>query len=215
MLTYIISPTALVYYNLLHVPCFLIYKLLHHFDAVPDISLNNIKGREAQLFKPLLKIFQGTKSFEELRKVVWEYVKERREVKVDTFHVRVHDSVIELIARCNSVELEIIDICSTVIENTSSEPVPNHPKTYTSEEFGDITVAEIRNICIQVLEAKPSTHRHTSRKLIFNLENLKQFEQSFSFAETDKEITLGNQTTLDRFGGDRGDAGDRLKEYTY
>jgi hypothetical protein len=173
----------------------LMYKLLHHFDPIPDIHLT-IKGREAQLFKPTLKIFQGTKTFEELSRVFSKYLNERREVKVDTFHFRVCDSIKELISKTQSLELEIKDVCDTIKENTPGEAVPNKPMTYSSEEFGEITDREIRNICIQVLGAKPSRHRRTSRKLIFNLDRLKQFENSFSLEEANIHVALSKVTDV-------------------
>ena len=42
----------------------LVYRLLHFNDKIPDIKLN-IHNREKQLFKPVIRLFQNTKTLEE------------------------------------------------------------------------------------------------------------------------------------------------------
>lgn len=56
----------------------LAYRLLHFHDNIPDIKLN-IKRREKQLFKPVLRIFQNTKTLTELLPVISNYVVQKRE----------------------------------------------------------------------------------------------------------------------------------------
>ena len=51
----------------------LIYRLLHYSDTIPDIEIN-LQNREKQLFKPLLRVFQKTETFNELLPVISEFV---------------------------------------------------------------------------------------------------------------------------------------------
>ena len=62
-------------------------RLLHHNDRIPHIKLN-LRNRN-QLFKPVLKVFQGTNTFDELLPVLTKYVNEKR-VKITTLIMRVY-----------------------------------------------------------------------------------------------------------------------------
>ena len=55
----------------------LAFRLLHFHDRLPDIKLN-IKGREKQLFKPVLRIFQNTQVLNKLLPVISNYVVRKR-----------------------------------------------------------------------------------------------------------------------------------------
>lgn len=63
----------------------IIYRILHHDDKFPDITLN-ITGREKQLFKPILRIFNNTETQKELESVISNFVNERRIANADTQH---------------------------------------------------------------------------------------------------------------------------------
>ena len=51
----------------------LVFRLLHFHEKIPDIKLN-IKRREKQLFKPIIRIFQNSKALVELLPVISKYV---------------------------------------------------------------------------------------------------------------------------------------------
>jgi hypothetical protein len=63
----------------------LIYRLVHYHDPIPDINVD-LRAREKQLWKPLLRVFHqnGPKAFDVLEKVVTEYVEEYRQQKSHT-----------------------------------------------------------------------------------------------------------------------------------
>ena len=62
----------------------LVCRLLHFNEKIPDIKLN-IKGREKQLFKPVLRIFQNTHALKELLPVISNYVVQKREANYTYF----------------------------------------------------------------------------------------------------------------------------------
>ena len=51
----------------------LMYRLLHHKDLIPNVKLN-IKNRYKQLTKPLIRLFQNTKSVDEIIKSLSKYL---------------------------------------------------------------------------------------------------------------------------------------------
>ena len=62
----------------------LTYRLVHHRDPIPDIDVD-LRAREKQLWKPLLRVFQnGPVAYNTLKKVVVEYIKEYREQRSHT-----------------------------------------------------------------------------------------------------------------------------------
>ena len=67
-------------------------RLLHHNDKIPDIKLN-LRNRESQLFKPVLKVFQGTNTFDELLPVLTKYVNEKRNEKFNSYHAYLYKLV--------------------------------------------------------------------------------------------------------------------------
>ena len=74
------------------------YRLLHFHDVIPNIKLN-IKNREKQLFKPILRVFQNTETFDELLLIVSHFVNRRRENNADSFHAFLYTTISELIKK--------------------------------------------------------------------------------------------------------------------
>ena len=61
----------------------LIYRLQHFHKKIPNIYIN-LKNREKQLFKPILRIFQGTRIQETLRDILTEFVNKKRRENMDS-----------------------------------------------------------------------------------------------------------------------------------
>jgi hypothetical protein len=61
----------------------LMYRLLHHNDLIPNIKLN-IKNRYKQLTKPVIRLFQNTKSLNDILKSLSNYVIEKNEEKINS-----------------------------------------------------------------------------------------------------------------------------------
>ncbi|MGD1837556.1 MAG: hypothetical protein ACPKPY_05810 [Nitrososphaeraceae archaeon] len=61
----------------------LIFRLLHHNDSIPNVTLN-IKNRYKQLTKPLIRLFQKTESLDIIIKPLSKYVIEKNEEKINS-----------------------------------------------------------------------------------------------------------------------------------
>ena len=76
----------------------LMYRLLHYHDGLPNIG-TNLKGREKELFQPLLRLFQNTNSaIVELKQVIDHFISIRRESNAQTAHAQIYQSIIRLLA---------------------------------------------------------------------------------------------------------------------
>ena len=74
----------------------LVYKLLHYYDKIPNIKIN-LKNREKQLFKPLLRVFQDSKIFDTILKTVSVFVGEKRQARSHTLTAFLCELVSDLV----------------------------------------------------------------------------------------------------------------------
>jgi hypothetical protein len=74
----------------------LIYRMMHFHKKISDIYIN-LKNREKQLFKPLLRIFQGTRIQSTLVDILTEFVNKKRRENVDSLLAFTYDCVKRLV----------------------------------------------------------------------------------------------------------------------
>ena len=109
----------------------LIYRLSHYRDIYPDIKIN-LQNREKQLFKPLLRIFQNTDTFNELRPVLSQFVGNKRRANADTLNAFLYHMLTELVVSTNSYEFTSNDIIDYIKDVLRCEDIPNKPLSFES-----------------------------------------------------------------------------------
>jgi hypothetical protein len=175
----------------------LIYRLLHHNERIPNIQLN-IKNREKQLFKPVLRIFQNTNTFTELLPVVSNYVNLKRQSKSNTIHAFLYDLISRLIKEHgNDATLNSSDIWIGL--QNSLEGQLKSALTFDSVEFGELSQKGIIQILKDVFDAKPPKHTAKQRQLIFNVDKLNKIGEKYKDVEikvTDKETDEIHETDV-------------------
>jgi hypothetical protein len=158
----------------------LIYRLLHFHEKIPDLNLN-IQNREKQLFKPMLRVFQNTLTFNELLPVISKYVNQRRQSNADTLHAWLYRLVRDLIKAQDTYELESGLIWNTVKETLQGKDIPYKPQSYDTVEFGIISQKGIIETLQHVFGAKP-TKRHSGRSLIFDQNKLERLSRIYDLS---------------------------------
>ena len=144
----------------------LAYRLLHFHDKISNIKVN-ISSREKQLFKPIIRVFQNTKTINELLPVISEFVLRRRKI-TDTLEVFLYNDIItELIKKYKSPEKQTSLIWNTVKESLDGQDVAKRPYSWESEVFGILSPKKITEVCEQQFGTKPK-HTGKSRRLIFD-----------------------------------------------
>ena len=133
----------------------LVYRSLHFHEKLPNIKLN-IQNREKQLFKPVLGIFQGTRTLSELLPVISKYVNQKRESDANTLHAFLYELVRDLIKSQNTYELQSSLIWNTIREILNGKEIPYKPQSYDSVEFGVISQKGIIETLIRYLVPKRS-----------------------------------------------------------
>ena len=62
----------------------LCYRLIHYNDKQPDIEIEGLDGREMELCKPLLQLFHGRKSYNEVKDILMTFLDRKRRNKKST-----------------------------------------------------------------------------------------------------------------------------------
>jgi hypothetical protein len=158
----------------------LVYRLLHFKDKIPDIKLN-IQGREKQLFKPILRVFQYTQTQNELLPVISKYISQRRENNANTLNAFLYDHVKGLIRTQNTYELESNLIWNTIKGTLQGKDILSKPQSYDTVEFGTISQKSITETLVQVFGANP-TKRHSGRTHIFDQNKLQRLSRIYDLS---------------------------------
>jgi hypothetical protein len=148
-------------------------RLLHHNDKILDIKLN-LRNRENQLFKPVLKVFQGTKTFDELLPVLTKYVNEKRTEKFNSYHAYLYKIVGILLdddfkrRGQNIIPLKSYNVWSFLKHDLEGSEILYKPLTFESADFGTLSQKKVTQTLIDVLGAKRPNRHGDSRMLLFD-----------------------------------------------
>ena len=97
-----------------------VYRMIHHKDVIPDLNLN-VKHRNAELTKPLLRLFNSRgdapAALEEIRLALSKIVYERNELKR------------------NSIEAKLREVINNLIEGSSDGPKDLESYTFYNEDI--------------------------------------------------------------------------------
>jgi hypothetical protein len=148
-------------------------RLLHHTDKIPDIKLN-LRNRENQLFKPVLKVFQRTKTFNELLPVLNNYVNEKRTEKFNSYHAYLFDLVGRLLddehkrTGQSIIQLKSYNVWSVLKNDLDGSEIPYRPLSFESAEFGTLSQKSVTQSLMDVLGARPPSRHGNTRVLLFD-----------------------------------------------
>ena len=154
----------------------LVYRLLHFKDKISDIKLN-IHNREKQLFKPVIRLFQNTKTLADVLPVISKYVSQRREKNTNSLHAFLYRTIKELVEAENTFELESSLIWRTVKEILPGNENISKPQSYESVDFGVLSQKEITQTLKEVFGATPPKHTGKNRTLIFDKSVLERLDK--------------------------------------
>ena len=155
-----------------------VHRLLHYHDKFPDIGLN-LTGREKQLFKPILRIFQNTATQKELLPVISNYINDRRSNNADSLNAYLYKVIIELINDTGNYQLTNQQIWPRVTNGLEGEFMYNGTTSYMSPEFGKLTQNKVTSHCREIFGAKPSRDMK-NRGHVFDKRKLEQLEKLYN-----------------------------------
>jgi hypothetical protein len=170
------------------------HRLVHFNDKIPNIKLN-IRNREKQLFKPLLKMFQGTRTFDVLRPVISKYINDRRQSKANSLHAFLYRVVRDLIESKNTFELDFRTIWDFIESNVEWKPITFKPQSIETIEFGVISQKQIGSILRNVFGGEPPKHTGSSRRLVFSQNVLDRMKDIYE--TVDIQVDFETHESLD------------------
>ena len=175
----------------------LCHRLIHSNDKIPNIKVN-LKNRENQLFKPVLRLFQGTKTFDHLTKVLSDYVNERRHTKKrspNAFLCRlVKDMIDDKKIITYTITLETGEIWSKVMTRTDGITLPGHPYSIDTSEFGILSQKQVTETLEDIFKAR-YFNVSGKRLLVFDRNNLESVRLPYD--EQKVRISLASADSAD------------------
>jgi hypothetical protein len=187
----------------------LVYRLLHFSDKIPDIKLN-IKGREKQLFKPVIRVFQGTETLKELLPVISNYVTQKREANDATFNAFLYRLVTDIIKDQKSTTLPSSLIWRLIVSNLEGTEIPGRNLSCDTSEFGVISQKDVTETLKHVFGAKTKKTGGV-KHLEFSNAKLQRVGKVYNL-EVCVEILKGDEIRDHRDDGDDIDAGNDHSE---
>ena len=164
----------------------LIFRLLHHKDPIPNVTLN-IKNRYKQLVKPLIRLFQKTESLDIIIKSLSKYVIEKNEEKINSLDSGLLFLIIDLVSEHGNI-LYNEQIWKKVKEKFIGNEIDDKPYSYFSEDYGLISKKMVTNICETKLGGKQYRNKENGRGLIFYPNSLNKLSNNYSLIEGIKII---------------------------
>lgn len=159
----------------------LVYRMLHYNDTIKDVDLN-IYNREAELTKPLIRLFQNSPQvLEELLPALSKCLNSKREIKSNSLEAIIYTAIRNLIP----YEGHIIDhesIINEVKRISNGEDIPNQQAFYT-DEIGKVSNRKIIGTLIDKFKARRTskgTGDNKMRALEFLEEDLKKKDREFN-----------------------------------
>jgi hypothetical protein len=181
------------------------YRLLHYSEPIPDISIKGIIGRDRELIKPLLRLFNthgggDDQVFDTIKKTLHYYVKERNKDKVESLEAAVLYRIKALIEYKKSHELTFKEIWDDLKEQFNGRLPEDEIKKWTMETdlFGEIGSKRLAAI-MRGLGGK-SDRDVTGDKRVwkFNAKDIERFSKVYKHIPDTIEIEeQEEQTTLD------------------
>lgn len=195
-------------------------RLLHHNDKIPDIKLN-LRNRENQIFKPVLKVFQGTKTFDELLPVLTKYVNDKRNEKYNSYHAYLYKLVGRLLDDVfkqrgqNIIQLKSYNVWSVLKNDLEGSEIPFRPLSYESAEFGTLSQKKVTQALIDVLGAKPPSRHGNTRVLLFDKAKFDRQRKLYDLDEIEVRTEKSDEEANGTDGTDGTHSGGVSKDSNY
>jgi hypothetical protein len=199
----VVNPAGAEEYQLL-LDLLLAYRLLHFHEVILDIKLN-IKGREKQLFKPIIRVFQNTETLSELLPVISNYVTQKREANDATFNAFLYRAIVDIIRDQKTTTLPSRLIWDYIVSNLEATEIPGRNLSCETSEFGVISQKEVTQTLEHVFGAK---NKKTGgiKHLVFNTGNLQRLGKVYDLSVQVEVLT--EEESRSRSRDDRDDRED-------
>jgi hypothetical protein len=151
------------------------YRMLHHDDIIGDIRLN-IVNREAELTKPLIRLFQNSKGvLKDLLPALSKCLNTKRKVKSNSLESYLYATVRNLVPN-HGYTIDNMYIMNELKQITDGEDIPGLQAFY-SQDLGKVTIRKVTDTLVDKFRGiRTVTGRDNERKrgIMFTKEDLDQ-----------------------------------------
>jgi hypothetical protein len=177
------------------------HRQIHWFEPVPAVKIA-LRGREKQLFGPLIRMYHNENVWPELKSMIRNYIYERRERHLDTLNAYLYGLVKRLIKSKNSFEL-ISEIWQQLKDELVGNPLPNKPLSFDTERYGVISQSSVTKTLIEVFGACKPKHHGNVNTLIFNEEKLDRAGMTYEISIETVDSGIVGIDGDDKYGMDK------------
>ena len=140
----------------------LVYRLLHYNDTIKDVKLN-IYNREAELTKPLIRLFrESPEVLQELLPALSKLLDDKRKVRSNSLETKLYTTIRNLIPYHGYV-IDHASIIEQIRQITHGEEIYGHQAFYTTD-LGKITHRKIIDILVDKFKAERTSKGSGSEK---------------------------------------------------
>ena len=155
----------------------LIYRLVHFKDPIPDIDIG-IYGRDKELAKPPIQLFNETKSLEIVIATLQKFLDLKNQRKESTIESALLPIIVNLISQYGN-EFPFSTFWSYMTDSIPGRDDDKKPNEYHTEEYGTIYRTTITNTLRDIFGVK-TKHRKDGNILIFDTEIISRISKTYS-----------------------------------
>ena len=173
----------------------LCYRLIHYTDHIPDID-TGLRNRDKELGGPLLRIFSGSKAFDDIKYALEKFLAQRKDGKQKTIENALQRLIVELVSKNNTLELSMEEIWNALPSYIPGRFNPQNPNEFQTIEYGPLH----RNTLSQKIESIDMLGATRKRKsngsgLVFDEVKIKELKKVYeSKGQTEDRGKVSNST---------------------
>jgi hypothetical protein len=180
----------------------LVYRLIHFKDPIPDIDIG-LDGRDKELCKPIVQLFNKTDSEKEIRTALLKFLHAKNQRKGNLIEAALHPIIVNLVS-IDGREVPAGRIWREIVETLEGSYDSKKPNEYQSADYGTLYRNTITNIICDKFGAERK-HSNSGSILIFDLEKLVKVGKVY-------DLETNIQTKVTEHKGDSGDGSDSYTE---
>jgi hypothetical protein len=182
----------------------LIYRLIHFNDRIEDINIG-LEGRHKELCKPMLQLFQNTKSLKEIQGAFHVFLNAKNQRKGNSIEAALHPIIVNLVSQ-NGRDVFAGRIWTSILETIPGTFDEKRQNEFQTHDYGTLYRNTITNVICDKFGAE-RRHRKEGTVLTFDPEKLLRVGRLYDL-ETKIQTKIGDS------GGEGGDSGEDSRKDT-
>jgi energy-coupling factor transporter ATP-binding protein EcfA2 len=179
-----------------------VYRLIHFDDEIADIDVG-LEGRDKELCKPILQLFNKTPIYIEIRQTLQEFLDEKNNRKTNTLEAALCPILAQLVSTFGII-LHLRVIWSAIRETISGTWDDRKPNEYLTEDYGILYRNTITNIICDKFGADKK-RKNDGTILIFNTEKILKISKSYG-------VELSFKTTISEYASEGSEGSEDFQE---